>query len=358
MSRRRRLAVLWLGLAALAVVGAFSPRIYRRVRSEILLARLERGDDPSARRELADLRCLERAGERLRATRNESLARNLVELARDGRLAGPTRRDAFDLVYPVSFVPGPAKRTMEASGRPRDQLIVTNTKSSMSAVTAIGPWQKHTLVVSEPLDQYTEYFVAGEGDEARLVYQRLAIAIFPPDASTPDERMRVELEDLTDQPDLLGYSFGRPRRARTADGAEAVELRLGSAGTWRQFIPRRRLLDRSVSYEISIERASAAERSARAGPLLLARVAVSAESGEGRWFAEDATRGKPVEDIEKGSNWIRCLVPASTMRLEPLDRVRLLFRSAPAFAEKHGFKAPAADSPPFEREGYLPDWEK
>lgn len=354
MSRRGRFVVLGLGAAALGVLGAFSPWIYGRIRREVLLSRLERGDDPAARRELAQMRRTASAHERLVATRSEALARNLVELARDDRLDGPTRRDAFELLFPASFTEQAVKDGAPVILPPPGQLYVTCAKSSMCDVVAAGHWQKPTYRAEGPreggeVEEYMEYFVTGEGPDTRLVYQRCSWVVFPPGAKTLSERMRVETQDLTDLPDPLNLFPGKPGKAVAPGGGEAVELFFGSMGTWRSFIPGRRLFDRSVSYAIFLDGAE---------PHFLGNVAVSAETGRGRWFAEDATRGKPVENLERGAHWVSFLVPASAARLEAFARFRLLFRPAPAFAEKRGFKVPAADSPAFEREYYLPAWEK
>jgi hypothetical protein len=51
-------------------------------------------------------------------------------------------------------------------------------------------------------------------------------------------------------------------------------------------------------------------------------------------------------------------VPDSAAKIEPFHRLKLLFRPAPEFAAEHGVSVPEADSPPFEREMYLPPAER
>ncbi len=353
--------VLALGVACLGVLGAFSPWIYGRIRCQVLLSRLEAGDDPAARRELVDGRHVEKAHERLLAARSMLLARNLVELAREGLLDGAPRRDAFELCFPAGFTEQPAR--VDPESRAPGQLVVVRTNGSVSEIVDARPWTKGSYRVEVPgsggdAQEYLEYFVTGEGSEARLVFERCSRLLFPPNAKTVAERFRRETLDLTGVPDPLHLFPRRPRKTTLADGREAIELRLASLGSWRQFIPKRRLFDRSCSYAVLLDLDGGVADGGQREPFLLGHVAVSAATGTGQWFAEDAVLGKPIETLEQGSYWMTFVVPLAVARLEPLEKFRLLFRSAPAFAGKRGFEAPAADSPPFEREYYLPAWER
>jgi hypothetical protein len=176
--------------------------------------------------------------------------------------------------------------------------------------------------------------------------------IFPPDAQSIGERFRVESEDLTDVPDPLNFYLAPPRSAALPGGLPALELRMGVMGPWRQLVPGLRLLDRSVSYGILLDR-SHLEEGARE-PFLLGRIAVSMEAADGRWFAEDAVLERPIATFASGPHWLSLRLPSSAARLKPFEKVRFLFRPDPGFAQKNGFQAPAADSPPFERDYYLP----
>jgi len=119
-------------------------------------------------------------------------------------------------------------------------------------------------------------------------------------------------------------------------------------GPWRQFVPGLRLLDRSVSYGISLDRSRSTEGARE--PFLLGSIAVAG----GRWFAEDAVLEKPLATFASGPHWLSFRLPQAAAKLQPLDKVKFLFRPDPGFAQKNGFHAAAADSPPFEREYYVP----
>ncbi|MBI4601953.1 MAG: hypothetical protein HY721_08330 [Planctomycetes bacterium] len=356
MSRRRAALVLALGAAALGTAGLLSPWVYDRTRFEVLAFRLERGEG-SAVEGLAEARYAPRLLERYRSTRNEALAGPLVELAREGKLGPRERRELFDLRFAATFTEQapPALPALPAATAAREALVAARVNRSVWELVHAGRWLPATYRIEVPAEggvfQYLEHFIAGEGTEARLVHLRSSSVLCPPGARTVGERFRVETEDLTGVPDVLGPYLAPPRKAASAGGEEAVELRFAFVGPWRQFVPRLRLFERSVAYSLHLERPGQE-------PLHLADVAVAADAAAGRWFAEDAIARAPVPDMERGAHRVEVRVPRGAARLEPFAKLRVLFRPAPAFAARCGFEAPASGSPPFERECYLPPFER
>jgi len=355
---KRRWIVLALGLGALGTLGGMAPWAYRRIHVEALLARLEEGPDESARKEILAERALGLAGERLLVTRDPELARNLVEIAGEGLLQGPSRRAAFDVLYPVQLaLPKSAETVLDPTSRLKGrQLVSVKAQESNWELVKVEPWCDSGIApVLGPgrLAEHVQYFIAGEGDNARLVFQRALFVLddFDPTGNGPG--FRTVEQDLTAVPDPINLYLRRPRRVILPSGESALELRVASMGTWRQFIPGRRLYDGSVAYKVFLDRSGE-----RKEPFLLGRVAVSAARGAGKWFAEDDVLGKKLENLDRGSHWIDWTVPESSARLHSLQKLRLLFRPAPSYAQELGFEVSATNCLPFEREYYLPEPER
>jgi len=365
MNRGRQRAVGILGLAALACMLCLAPWIQGWIRGQILLRRLEAHYDPEAARELADAGREEWILPRFQsaapgADSRQALAWNIIFLARVGKASSEARRAAFEAAFPPHFSAGP----MSALSLPPEllehtTLTTARKRGAIWDVVYVGEWSDRTYGV-EPrvpgdVQAYVEWFVDLNDPAPRLVYGRCSWLIFPAAAGGLAGSLRVETEDLTDVPDPLQLYLRPPARAG-GTGERGVELRVASLGTWRQFIPKRYLFDQSVSYEVLLELGggSAPPRE----PLRLGTIAVAADTAAGRWFAASAAPGAEPTPIDRGAHLFSFWVPASATEIEPLDRIHLLFRPLPSFAESCGFRATAGDSPPFDRWHYVPAFEQ
>lgn len=361
MKKRLSQVTLVLGAAALAVLCAFLPWIYREIRGRILVARLERGLDPGAAEELAtNPRGLAFGARRLLEPGDHvaHLARNWVELIRAGVQVPGGRAEAFDATWGFRLK-APVSGLMSLEGVPpleEARLIHGRVFGSSFEVLEGGPWES-TGVSAESSPQrlavHLQYFLDGPPPNSHLVYLRLVRIL----EASRDVRLsgqepgfELEMEDLTDVPDLLGLFLRPPGTATLPGGEPALELRLASHGTWRRFVPGMRLLERSVSYSVWLER-SAAE----GGPFLLGRIAADARGPLPTWYGEDAVLGAPLPGIERLPHQFSLHIPRSVAQLGPLQRFQLGFRPDPDFAARCGFTVQGTDSLPFLRTHRLPD---
>jgi hypothetical protein len=345
------------GLAAIGVLAAITPWAYDVIRREVLIARLERGDD-DARRELADPRHAPRLHALIRESRSSRLAAPLIDLAAARRLDPAIRADIFDRFFRPAFTDGSEVRasTRKVEGQifPEGcQIFVSMARSSTTQFVDLGEWTGRSYTVPRlstngDVVQFMEWFVIGQESDARLVHQRSTVVIIPP--GPPGTPFRVESEDMTDSKDPLAFFLGRPFRAKSSAGVSGTFLLLGSFGPWRQFIRGGTTLDQAFSYAIHLDLPGEAE-----GTFLLGWFAAHAE-GPGRWARH--WRSALDRGPEGKGGMVVGFVPDSVATLEPLQKLRFLFRPAPGFAAERGISAPEADSPPFERELYLPPAER
>ncbi len=361
---KRRWLVLAFGIGALGGIGGMAPWVYRWIRVEQIIAQLEAGDNVAARAALVAVKGLDRATERLLQTRSAAIAANFVELAVEGHLPGIARNEAFNLQFPL-WLHDPKTRGAETNGVARRGRTVVTVRAQDSLWELLdyrsswGPQSILPLPSSGRVELYVQYFLAGEGADARLVHHR-SVWVVHPTGSEGSERdasgtpiFRVEMQDLTDVPDPIQLFPRRPVAVILPTGESALEIRLASMGTWRQFVPGRRLYNGSVAYAIYLDRSGV-----KKDPFLLGYVGVSAATSLGTWFAEDAVLGEPIVDLDKGAHRISLHVPRSAAILETFSKVKLLFRPAPSFAERNGFQVSAPECLPFERELRIPAFER
>src|SRR2546426_5564339 len=250
--KARTLLLGALGFLVVALLGALSPWAYDRVRCELLLRRLERGEDLEARRELANPRYAERVWNRMsEAARGKGegekarrFAQPLIDLASRGEIEPRARRDAFDICIPARFDEGPWRGSGAGLGRlgtGDTQLYTLRANGMLSEFVDASPWQETLYWVAVPqgggVQEYVEYFLQGKGAGARLVFLRASWVIFPPDAKSIGERIRVETEDLTDVPDPLNFYLAPPVSLMLPGGVPALELRMAVMGPWGQVVP-------------------------------------------------------------------------------------------------------------------------
>jgi hypothetical protein len=342
-------------VAAIGVLAALAPRAYDAARREVLIARLEKGDDPEARRELADPRHAARLHARLRDSGNARLVGPLIDLAAERKLDPVIRAEVFDRFLRPDFTDGSGTRTINVvmgagSIFPEGcKVFVSMARSGTTEFVDLGEWTGRSYTVPRQSSngdvvQFMEWFVIGEGRDARLVHQRSTWVIIPPGpGGTP---FRIETEDMTDSKDPQGFLLGRPVFAQSVDGVPGTFLRFGFFGSWRQFFPGQASLQQAFSYAIYLDLQGQAE-----GPHLLGWI----EAGPRRTSSQWGRRWRSAfdRDPEGLLGTFVGFVPETTARLEPFQKLKLLFRPAPEFAAEHGISAPEVDSPPFEREMYL-----
>jgi hypothetical protein len=355
---RRRAVLVASGVAAVGVLAALLPRAYEVARREVLISRLEKGDDPEARRELADPRHAARLHARLRESASPRLVGPLIDLAAERRLDPAIRADVFDRFLQPEFTDGSQVRA-SVTKEPGPifpegcQVFVSMARSGTTEFVDLGEWTGRSYTVPRQstngdVVQFMEWFVIGEGPGARLVHQRLTWVIIPP--GEPSGPLRIETEDLTDSPDPLTFFLGRPMKAKGPGDEPVTVLQLGTFGSWRQFVPGLPRLEKAFSYAVYLDRPEA-----DGGPFLLGWVAATEVNPAGR--GRIVWRGRS-EIVVGGTVVLALAVPESAARLEPFQKLKLLFRPAPEFAAESGVTAPEADSPPFEREMYLPPAER
>jgi len=367
-TRRRRIVLATVAVGALGVILAVAPTAYDRVRTEVLLRRLETGDE-EARAALTQpryaARILERCMELYDSQPGTStqLVLPLLDLASAGSLVPGARQIVFERFYPFSLEcqgiapqqPGFKVALMLRHDVHQPLLLVQGDGAQLIRSSAADWWEWGPYSCPDPgpgddLAQYVECFVAGKGFEARLAYERSIWVFFPSAANRAQGPRFLATEDLTDSPDPFHWFPCRPRELSKPGEPPGLELRFASRGSWRQFIPRMDRIPRSAAYSVALDRSGQAPPRE---PYALGKVAVIDVEPTGVWHAESAVTG-PIANMDQGAHWVYFPVPESEAKLEPFSRIRLIFTPDPEYARAKGFEADGMM--PFTRDIFLPPW--
>ena len=366
-TRGRRIVLGAVAAAALGVILAVAPTAYERVRTEVLLRRLEQGDE-EARAALAQPQYAARILERCIQLYDDepgsstNLVTPLLDLACTGSLYPHVRSVVFERFYPFTLecqsvaplqLPGFKVKLML---RKDVQLFIHLVKGDgaqpirMSSEWDWGPYSCPDPAPGDDLAQYVEYFVAGKGPEARIACERSTWVVFPSAANRAQGPRFVATEDLTDSSDPFHWFPCRPRELSKPGEPPGLVLRFASRGSWRQFIPRLDRIPRSAAYSVALDRSGQAPPRE---PYPLGKVALIDVEPSGAWHAESAVTG-PIPNMDQGAHWVYFPVPESEAKFEPFSRIRLIFTPDPDYARSKGFEID--DLPPFTRDIFLPPW--
>ena len=372
-SRRRKIILVGVAAGAVGVLLAIAPTAYDRMRTEVLLRRLESGPDTDAWKALSEPRHAERVLERYIRAHDEDpasdaaarLACPLLEAAIEGFLPASARPMFFKRFYPFglqcqSIVPrfprGGYRPPFAIGGLPGAELIVLLVRGDGATPIDLGhAWYSvspHSCPDPGPGDdlaQYVEYFVA-KAPEARLAFERSTWVVFPSAANRAQGPRFLATEDLTDSPDPFHWFPCRPRELGKPGEPTGIELRFASRGSWRQYIPGMDRIPRSAAYSVALDRSG---QTPPREPYPLGKIAVVDVEPSGAWHAESTATG-PIPNMDRGAHWVHFPVPESEAKLEPFSRIRLIFTPDPDYARAKGFEADGL--PPFTRDIFLPPW--
>ena len=355
-----------VAVGALGVLLAIAPTVYDRIRTEVLLRRLESEPDTNAWKALSEPRHAEVVLDRYMRAHDADpsnqgasrLAGPLLTLAVEGALPASVRLAFFERIYPFTLqcqsIIGRRYPPPFAIGRlPTAQLVVLRIQGDGAMPIDLGRmWSTSLHDCPDPgpgddLAQYVEYFVAGKSPDARLVFERSTWVIFPSAANRAQGPRFLATEDLTDSPDAFQWFPCRPRELSKPGETPALELRFASRGSWRQFIPGMNRIPRSAAYSVALDRSG---KTPPGEPYPLGKVAIMTS---GAWHAESAVTG-PIPHMDQGAHWVYFPVPESEAKFEPFSRIRLIFTPDPDYARQKGFDAEGLV--PFTRDIFLPPW--